>query len=268
MLITDKSIVTYGLKHGTSACRDLATALRNRQEKVREVSTDELLLYLRKEYITNPVPIFVNIRMPKLAIYSSYMQAIREVSKKYGFIYYNDSFLRQYYDRNQTKPRQYPFSLFNGSLNLKEQMVVVKHFLDNYLDDLYKLDDHIEGAIFYIQHAYKILNYIKYDQPELLQNLFIVNLDQYDTSEQSIGLLSDYKYMDQSLFESEKFKLHSTSPFTPVLSSYQRHQGKGGMGFALASYNSFSRLVEEHFSSYNYHYKRLKEWTPERQVEK
>lgn len=269
MLITDKSIVTYGFKHGSSAARDLAVALRSRNENVREVDLSSLFMYFKKEYVDNPVPIFINIRNAKQAVFSAYMQGIKEISKKNGQKYYNDPFLKIYYDKAFSEYDKHPFALFNNRLNSREEQVIVNYFLDNYLVDIYNYDEHIQGTLEYIQDAYKFLNYLQLEHPDYLQNVFIVNLDNYETHKESIGLLSSYNYMDQSLLYTESYLKHSNKAFMNTMVTFQANTKgpRGGMSLALFCYNNYAQLINDNFSKYEYTFRRLQKWAIQPQVE-
>lgn len=263
MLITDKSIVIYGFKHGSSAARNLARHLRDAHENVIETNTNEVLQHFKKNYEDNPVPIFINIRNPKQAIFSSYVQGIREISMSKGEKYYRDPFLKNFYDKAHKVIDKNPFAIFNGRLGIRDEIIVVRHFLENYIEDIYQYDEHIQGTLEYIQEPLRILRFIKNEKPEILENVFLVNLDNYETSNQSIGLLSMYNYMDQTLFQTEEFKVHSAKKYMGMMHEYQSNTRgpRGGMSLALSYYTAFYSIINSEFEQYEYTYKRLQRWT-------
>ena len=262
MLITDKSIVIYGFKHGSSAARNLARHLRDARENVIEIDTSELLQHFKKNYEDNPVPIFINIRNPKSAIFSAYIQGIREITKKKGDKYYRDPFLKNFYDKAYKSTDKSPFAIFNGTLGIRDEIIVIRYLLENYIEDIYQYDEHIQGTLEYIQEPLRILRFIKNEKPELLENVFLVNLDSYETSDQSIGLLSKYNYMDQTLFKTEEFKVHSAKKYTGMMHEYQSNTRgpRGGMSLALSFYAAFFSIIQSEFEQYEYTFKRLQRW--------
>lgn len=136
----------------------------------------------------NTKPFFLFIRNIDLLYRAQIIQSLRNFCRKYAV-----------FEEHTT--------LAGSEMAKKDSLF--KLLVEIYPSFLPKIFSDIHYTRYTFDEALIFLQYIQNHRPDIFDNLFILDLDNYSKTRQSIDLLHDYKVIDKNYFK-EKSYLHST----------------------------------------------------------
>ena len=200
------------------------------------------------------IPIFLNIRDSQKVVASSIIQDIKWIFNNKLYRYSKDSFLSKYI----VKSTKLKFN--NGDLSHTEDLSIIQHFLENYTEDILLFGTHTEHILKHLQEVLILLHDLH--KFKCLDNVFIVNLDDYDKSTLSTELLGKCGFMDSRFLHTHEYLNHSTKDFQPLVLDYlQQVNSRSSIGRTVASYQLLVDIIIKNYSNYKYNYDRLNSFT-------
>ena len=196
ILITDKSIVMSHLKNGTKQCESIYKENKN-SHFFEKWGLDLIRSIEEKKFFKeiNNKPFFIFIRDYKKLYRSQIIQSFKRWCHKNPSFDYQIMLTPEW-----TKEKEAIF---------KNITTLIPNFLNEFYSDVHYVQQTFIETLSFIQ-------YIESNRRDIFNNLFILNLDNYDTSKKSLDLLFKYKVMNKKYLNSTIFTHTTKNKYLPT----------------------------------------------------
>lgn len=226
IVATDKSTLMAQFKCGTKGLQDIDKKCNQTEEllvnyaygqdfikalRIKSLRLDHLnlspntiknLTILLEE--ENTKPFFLFIRNVDNLFKSQIAQSLRNFCRKYTI-----------FEENIT--------LSGRDIQEKEQMFkIIKSLYPSFTTEIFT-DPHYITYTF--DQALEFIQYIEINRKDIFDNLFILDLDEYDTSRESLQLLYDYKVVDETYLKKVNWTHSTKTLYLPEVLSSEKITG-------------------------------------------